>query len=103
MKEFLCWIFGHRWFKTVVTYEGQAQSHRGEWHERICLRCQKNNAVFQGFPFRHEKAVVSKVYPGTTTAVSLDITTVSRLEWDRPWRRAEHLPYPEHWESPFSD
>lgn len=49
----LCWLLGHRWFPTVVTHhtlkEGPPdyeQWERGVWRESICLRCQKNEAVY---------------------------------------------------------
>ena len=48
-----CWLFGHKWFKTVATehdnqdWQDQERWYRGLWHERICTRCGAQEAVFQ--------------------------------------------------------
>jgi len=52
MSEIWCWIVGHRWFSTVIThhdansFQSEVDWYRGVWNERICLRCQKNEAVY---------------------------------------------------------
>jgi hypothetical protein len=45
----ICWIFGHRWFATVQA-EARFNTNdifyvsRGLFHEKLCLRCGKQQA-----------------------------------------------------------
>ena len=77
----LCLLRGHRWFDTVVTHHnacelaGDADWYRGVWHERLCTRCGKEQAVYQ--------------------------KTLERWNviFDRGhvWAKKEHLPFPGDW------
>lgn len=50
MSNLLCLVLGHEWFDTVMAWHrwedwAEPEMHLWEYRERICLRCQKNEAV----------------------------------------------------------
>ena len=83
-----CLFTGHRWFQTVVTHaqvmdwDDDYSYDLCEFEERICLRCQKNQAVFQKTLGSHSIA-----YEGVQGG--------GRPLWfDQP---AQHFPLPGDW------
>ena len=81
MKALYCLFYGHVWFATVVTHHDaverldEVEHYRGVWHERICTRCQFNEAVYQKSVNRWNIVLDETVEPTPT----------------------EHFPYPGHW------
>ena len=82
----LCWLWGHRWFNTVVTHHDAQEwvrrdldddFYRGVWHERICTRCQTEEAVYQN--------TLYSGFPGNIYG------------YDFTFKPIEHFPYPGDW------